>query len=80
MDLEVRELNTTQRKKFETRIGSYRAELTRLENEFKKNQNSLDRKREELFGETVDDFNDQKQSLIANNEKLEVCGLILLFS
>ncbi len=72
MGLEVRELNPASRNKFLTRIESYQAELTRLENEYKKNKNSLDRKRrEELFGENSEDFNDQKQSLIDNNEKLE---------
>ena len=69
MGLEIRELNPASRNKFQTRIESYQTELTRLENEYKKNKISFDRKREELFGD--EDFNDQKQSLIDNNEKLE---------
>lgn len=35
MDLEVRDVEATVRPKLKTRIDSYRAELTRLEHEFK---------------------------------------------
>lgn len=72
MGLEIRELGPPMKNKYQTRIESFTAELTRLENEFKKNRDSYERKREELLGEgSTEDFYDQKQRLIDNSEKLE---------
>lgn len=70
MVLEVRELDSSSRNKYFTRIESYKAELSRLEKEFKIKKNLNNENREELFGD-IDDFNDQKQLLIDNSEKLE---------
>ena len=74
MGLEVRELPSATRSKYQTRTQSYTAELTRLENDFKKAKNSYHKAREELLGEgsnSNEDYYDQKQRLIDNTEKLE---------
>ena len=74
MGLEVRELPSAIRSKYQTRTQSYTAELTRLENDFKKAKNSYHKAREELLGEgsnSNEDYYDQKQRLIDNTEKLE---------
>ena len=73
MGLEIRELGPPLKNKYQTRIESFTAELNRLENEFKRNKNSYERKREELLGEGGNEEHqyDQKQRLIDNTEKLE---------
>jgi vesicle transport through interaction with t-SNAREs 1 len=74
MGLEVRELPSATRSKYQTRTQSYTAELTRLENDFKKAKNSYHKAREELLGEgsnSNEDYYDQTQRLIDNTEKLE---------
>ena len=72
MGLEIRELPPPMKSKYQTRIQSFTAELTRLENEFKKTRDSYERKREELLGEgSEENIYSQKQRLIDNSEKLE---------
>jgi len=72
MGLEIRELPPPMKSKYQTRIQSFTAELTRLENEFKKTRDSYERKREELLGEgSEENLYSQKQRLIDNSEKLE---------
>jgi|ERR1712135_150970 len=73
MELEIRDLNSSGRSRYQTRIQSHSAELSRLENEFKKNKMQYAKQREELLGEslTPDDTDDQSRQLIDNTERLE---------
>jgi len=73
MELEIRDLNPTARTRYQTRIQSHKAELSRLENEFKKTKMQYAKQREELLGEsfTPEDTDDQSQQLIDNTERLE---------
>ncbi|XP_073978842.1 vesicle transport through interaction with t-SNAREs 1a isoform X1 [Rhodnius prolixus] len=74
MDLEVRDVEATVRPKLKTRIDSYRAELTRLEHEFKiknsTNSNDGYMSQGELFGE-LSLREEQKQRLLDSSERIE---------
>jgi len=73
MELEIRDLNSTARSRYHTRIQSHSAELSRLENEFKKTKLQYAKQREELLGEslTPEETDDQSRQLIDNTERLE---------
>jgi len=70
MGLEIRDLNSTARTKYQTRIQSHSTELTRLENEFRQTKMLYAKQREELLGE-FEETDDQSRQLIDNTERLE---------
>ncbi|KAL1139908.1 hypothetical protein AAG570_006885 [Ranatra chinensis] len=79
MDLEVREIDPSQRPKLRTRVESYRTELNRLEKEFKL-RNSINNyfykgfvDQNDLYGE-VNLREEQKQRLLDSSERLERTG------
>lgn len=73
MDLEVRDLPSSERGKLMSRVKSYQTEYTNLETQLKKHKTSARdaaRMREELL-EYDDSTNDQRARLLDNTERLE---------
>lgn len=74
MDLEVKSMPPNDRPKYQNRMKSYHAEFNRLNKELKHAKIAFSDdvySREELFGEDISSFEDQKIQLLDNTERLE---------
>ncbi|KAH9504033.1 Vesicle transport through interaction with t-SNAREs 1A [Bulinus truncatus] len=74
MDLEVKELESKERQKYQTRVKSFKTELTKLQSDLKRAKLGIDANRDELLGEDTHDSEDQRTRLLDNTETLERSG------
>ncbi|XKL60883.1 hypothetical protein PGB90_007940 [Kerria lacca] len=78
MELEVRDLNSSIRSKYTHRISSYKAELTRLSQDFSRvkfrSHVSFSNSNEGLYAEYNDMNSEQKQRLLYTTEQIEETG------
>uniref|UniRef100_A0A1B6CML2 Vesicle transport through interaction with t-SNAREs homolog 1A n=1 Tax=Clastoptera arizonana TaxID=38151 RepID=A0A1B6CML2_9HEMI len=79
MDLEVRDMRQNEQPRLKTRIESYRVELGRLGQEFKRARNMNNAQdgyhdRIDLYDEGVNINEEQKQRLLDNSERIERTG------
>ncbi|KAK0049195.1 vesicle transport through interaction with t-SNAREs 1A [Biomphalaria pfeifferi] len=74
MDLEVKELESKERQKYQTRVKSFKAELIKLQADLKRAKLGIDANRDELLGEDTHDSEDQRTRLLDNTETLERSG------
>lgn len=71
MELEVKDLPIKDRQKYNTRVKSYKAELSKLQKDNKRAKLGIDSSRDELLGDDTHDSEDQRQRLLDNTESLE---------
>lgn len=73
MDLEVKEQPGKDRQKYQTRVRSYKTELSKLQTDVRRAKLGLDN-REDLLGDDSHDAEDQRTRLLENSERLERVG------
>ncbi|XP_050390485.1 vesicle transport through interaction with t-SNAREs homolog 1A isoform X1 [Patella vulgata] len=71
MDLEINDHDPQSRKKYQTRIKSYKTEMGKLQKDLKRAKLGIDANRDELLGEDTHDSEDQRTRLLDNSERLE---------
>ncbi|XP_062611041.1 vesicle transport through interaction with t-SNAREs homolog 1A-like [Saccostrea cucullata] len=71
MELEVKDLPLKDRQKYNTRVKSYKAELSKLQKDNKRAKLGIDSSRDELLGDDTHDSEDQRQRLLDNTETLD---------
>ncbi|KAL5018786.1 hypothetical protein ScPMuIL_004508 [Solemya velum] len=71
MELEVKEQPSRERQKYQTRVVSYKSELSKLQTDMKRAKLGLDSCRDELLGDDTHDSEDQRTRLLDNSERLE---------
>ncbi|KAK7111606.1 vesicle transport through interaction with t-SNAREs homolog 1A-like [Littorina saxatilis] len=71
MELEVKEQDSKDRQKYQTRIKSYKAELNKQQADMKRARLGIDANRDELLGDDTHDSEDQRVRLLDNTERVE---------
>ncbi|KAK3091316.1 hypothetical protein FSP39_018876 [Pinctada imbricata] len=71
MDLEVKDLAPSNKQKYQTRVKSYKAELKKLQTDYKRAKLGINSSRDELLGDDTHDSEDQRQRLLDNTENLD---------
>ncbi|KAL8574911.1 hypothetical protein ACOMHN_063605 [Nucella lapillus] len=71
MELEVKGHDAKDRQKYQTRIRSYQAELSKQKADMKRARLGIDANRDELLGDDTHDSEDQRTRLLDNSERLE---------
>jgi len=77
MELEIREVPANSRQKYQTRLRSYKTELTNLEKELRRARIAFSDEvhtREELLGEDSISSEDQRARLLDNTDRIERQG------
>lgn len=67
----MKDLPIKDRQKYNTRVKSYKAELSKLQKDNKRAKLGIDSSRDELLGDDTHDSEDQRQRLLDNTESLE---------
>ncbi|RUS89579.1 hypothetical protein EGW08_002697 [Elysia chlorotica] len=71
MELEVKEQGPKERQKYNTRVKSFKIELTKLQTDLKRAKLGIDANRDELLGDDTHESEDQRARLLDNTETLE---------
>ncbi|OWF53325.1 vesicle transport through interaction with t-SNAREs homolog 1A-like [Mizuhopecten yessoensis] len=71
MELEVKDLPSRDKQKYQTRVKSYKTELGKLQTDTRRAKLGIDSSRDELLGDDTHESEDQRKRLLDNTDALD---------